>query len=67
MISILISVFVASTAGAVLGWLFTKKHERLIGYSEAVDDFFKKTRSEIERAEKRAQAIGFKVYEGGKK
>ena len=67
MITIGICIFVSSTAGAVLGWLFTRKHERLAGYAEAVDDFMKRSQGEIARAEKRAQVIGFRVYEGGRK
>ncbi len=63
MLIVIVSLF----AGALLGWKFTAKHERLRGYAEAVDDQFKRLREIPRLTPIRRSRSNLRALEGGKK
>lgn len=55
---------VSLIVGGVLGWKLTSKRERMIGYSQAVDDQFKRLRS---AQDSWRFSSSLRILKGGKK
>jgi hypothetical protein len=63
MLALVVICLSSLCVGAILGWKFTAKHERLYGYAEAVDDQFKR----LGDISKRRSRSNLRALEGGKK